>query len=258
MDRRKEIAHLAEGEDERMCLIRAVDRLERGKERDIPTATAFLTPREQALLRAVLPDCRFWGGTDGAERAVAYWLPDYLTREDYFSEGVIDCLRGSFYEKDALSHRDVLGAMMGAGIRRDAVGDIYVRETCFECFVSADLTRYLLDNMTQAGRQHLRLAVIDPAEVVAPAQTLKSMRLSVASLRLDCVLAAAFHLSRGDASNAIRAGAAAVDGLPCEKPDRQLIEGETLSLRGKGKLRILEQSGQTKRGRIALTVGMYQ
>ena len=45
----------------------------------------FLTPREQALLRQLLPQCRFWGGTPDAERAVAYWLPEYEDEDDYLS-----------------------------------------------------------------------------------------------------------------------------------------------------------------------------
>ena len=259
MDRRKEIAALAESEEERMLLVRTVDRLSRGMEREQPVCSAFLTQREQALVRRLLPECAVWGGTEGTERAVAYWLPEYLTREDYFGfpDGPIACLRGRFYEENALSHRDVLGALMGAGIRRDAVGDIYLRETSFDCFVLSELTRYLLDNLTDAGRQRLRLESIDPASVERPAQEMKELRVSVASLRLDGVLAAAFHLSRGEAVNAVRAGAVAVNGLTCLKPDRPIAENDELSLRGRGKLRVLSLGGATRRGRLALTVGIY-
>lgn len=259
MDTRREIAALAESEEERMLLIRTSDRLLRGMEREQPVCSAFLTQREQALVRTLLPGCAFWGGTAGAERAVAYWLPEYLTREAYFAfeDGPIACLRGRFYEENALSHRDVLGALMGAGIRRDAVGDIYLHETSFECFVLSELTRYLLDNLTDAGRQRLRLEVVDPASVERPAQEMKEQRVSVASLRLDAVLAAAFHLSRGDAANAVRVGAAAVNGLTCQKPDRPVAEGDELSLRGRGKLRVLSLGGETRRGRLSVTVGLY-
>lgn len=259
MDKRTQIAALTESEEERMLLVRTLDRLERAMEREIPTATAFLTVREQALLRTLLPGCAFWGGTEGAERAVAYWLPEYLAREDFFAypDGAIACLRGRFYEENALSHRDVLGALMGAGIRRDAVGDIYLHETSFECFILSDLTRYLLDNLTGAGRQKLRLEAVDPASVARPPQALKEQRLSVASPRLDAVLGAAFHLSRGDAASAIRTGAAAVNGLTCLKPDRAVAENDELSLRGRGKLRVLSFGGETRRGRLAMTVGLY-
>lgn len=257
MERAKQIAAMAENEEERLRLVRVCDRLERAAEREQPAATAFLSPREQALVKKLLPNCAFWGGTDGAERAVAYFLPEYLTKEDFFDGGVIACLRASFYEKNALGHRDVLGALMGAGLRRDAVGDIYLHENDCEFFVLAELADFLRDNLTSAGRHALRLEKIDPRDVQKPPQQTKELRLSVASLRLDSVVSGAFHLSRGAAADAIRAGRVAVNSLTCLKPDRNVAENDELSLRGAGKLRVLRLEGEKRRGRTALTVGIY-
>lgn len=257
MERSRQIAAMAENEDERLRLVRVCDRLERAAEREQPAATAFLSPREQALVRQLLPGCTFWGGTEGAERAVAYFVPEYLTKEDFFDGGVIACLRASFYEKNALSHRDVLGALMGAGIRRDAVGDIYIGEQSCEFFVLAELAEYLRDNLTSAGRHALHLEQIDPREVQKPAQQTKELRLSVASLRLDSVVSGAFHLSRGATADAIRAGRVAVNSLTCLKPDRTVAENDALSLRGAGKLRVLRLEGETRRGRLAVTVEVF-
>ena len=257
MDRSKQIAAIAESEDEKMCLVRVCDKLERAYERETPATTGFLTPREQALIRQILPHTQFWGGTEGAERCVAYYLPEYLTREDFFADGAISCIRASFYEANALSHRDVLGALMGAGIRRDAVGDIILHEKCCEFFILSELKKYLLDNLTSAGRHHLQLAEIDPVTVEKPPQSMKELRVTVSSLRLDSVLSAAFHISRGKAVEAIQAGRASVNSLTCQKPDRIVAALDEISLRGTGKLRILELHGQTKKDRTAITVGIY-
>ena len=258
MDRKNRIQAIAESEEERMLLVRVCDKLERGYEREIPVSTAFLTPREQALIKQLLPHALFWGGTEGADRKVAYYLPDYMSREDYFGEDVISCIRGSFYDADSLSHRDVLGALMGAGIRRDAIGDIIIREKSCEFFLLADLTKYLLDNLTSAGRQHLHLEQVDPATVEKPPQAMKEVRVTVSSLRLDSVLSAAFHLSRGKTVEAIQSGKVNLNSLTCMKPDKQVVEGDELSLRGSGKLRLLEVHGQTKKDRTAITVGIFQ
>ena len=51
MDRKKQIAALTDDEGERLLLAQACERLTRAEQRGIPTATVFLTPREQALLR---------------------------------------------------------------------------------------------------------------------------------------------------------------------------------------------------------------
>ncbi len=240
-----------------MRLVRACDKLERAYEREMPTSTGFLTPREQALLRQILPHTKFWGGTEGAERCVAFYLPDYMTREDYFDDGAISCIRASFFEANALSHRDVLGALMGAGIRRDAVGDIILHEKCCEFFVLSELTKYLLDNLTSAGRHHLQLERADPETVEKPPQSMKELRVTVSSLRLDSVISAAFHVSRGKAVEAIQAGRASVNSLTCQKPDKIVSVPDEISLRGTGKLRVLEIHGQTKKDRTAITVGIY-
>ncbi len=257
MERNRQIAAIAESEEERMLLVRVCDRLERAAQRQTPAATAFLSQREQALVRLLLPECRFFGGIPEAERKIAYWLPDYIEEEDYFTGGPIVCLRASFYEENALTHRDVLGALMGAGIRRDAVGDICLHETSCDMFVLAELERYLLDNLTGAGRQHLRLEPIALSEAKKAPQKIKELRVTVSSLRLDGVIAAAFHMSRGSACDAIHAGKCAVNSLTCCKPDRAVAEGDELSVRGCGKLKILQSGGETRKGRLALTVGIY-
>ena len=257
MDRNRQITALAETQEERMLLIRILDKLERGEARQIPTATSFLSPREQALVKQLLPHCRFYGGIAGAERQVAYYLPEHLTEEDFFADGPISCLRASFYQENALSHRDMLGALMGAGIRRDAVGDICLAEKTYDFFVLSELTAYLLDNLTSAGREHLHLERILLSEAMKKPQNLKEVHATVSSLRLDSVLAAGFHLSRGGVLEAIRMGNAAIDSLTCLKPDRPVTEGNELSLRGKGKLRILSVDGITRKGRQGITLGIY-
>lgn len=257
MDRNRQISALSETEDEKLLLIHVCEKLERGMDREVPVSSSFLTLREQALLRQVLPQCRFFGGTDGTDRNVAYWLPEYLTEQDYFSDGPISCIRADFYEKNAVSHRDFLGALMGAGIRRDAVGDIIIHENSCEFFVLSELNKYLLDNLTSAGRHHLSLESVDPMSVQKPPQKMKELRITVSSLRFDSVLSAGFHLSRGSAVNAIRAGSASLNALSCTKPDKTVAQGDELSLRGHGKMKILELHGQTRKERTALTIGIY-
>lgn len=258
MANEKTIAALAASEEERLLLVRVCDRIERAQRRDQPVSTFFLTPRERALAAQLLPQANFFGGTEGAERTVAYYLPDYISPEDWLSEGVLACLRASFFEKNALTHRDMLGALMGAGVRRDAIGDIYVTEDHCDFFVLDELAQYLLDNLTSAGRAALKVRRLPLSEVKKPPERLRELRVTVSSLRLDGVLSAAFHVSRTDAAQAVNAGRVTLNGAVCVKPDKQLAPQDILALRGKGKLRILSLGGETKKGRQALTVGIYE
>ena len=153
----KTIAALAATEEERMLLVRVCDRIERAERREQPVSTFFLTPRERTLAAQLLPQAKFFGGTEGAERTVAYYLPEYLAPEDWLADGVVACLRATFYEKNVLTHRDMLGALMGAGLRRDAIGDIYVAGGV----ESMSGAPYLIPANTRTGNKMGNFTVVD-------------------------------------------------------------------------------------------------
>ena len=161
------------------------------------------------------------------------------------------------YHKDSPSHRDFLGALMGSGIARDALGDICIeRESC-DFFAMADIAPWLLQNFTGAGRTKLQLTQIPLTGVRVPEPELKQIRDTLASVRLDSVISAGFRIGRSLASQYVTTGRAAVDGLPCEKPDKILTEGAKVSVRGLGKIRLTAINGQTKKGRISVVIDRY-
>ena len=81
------------------------------------------------------------------------------------------CLRATFWDGDTPTHRDFLGALMGAGIARETVGDICVGKGFCDFFVTSDIAPYILQNFLSAGRTHLHLEKIpkpdDAADAVA-------------------------------------------------------------------------------------------
>ena len=85
----------------------------------------------------------------------------------------------------------------------------------------------------------------------------KEIKDTLASLRLDSVIATGFRIGRSLASEYIVAGRAAIDGLPCEKPDKTVTEGMKISVRGLGKIKVVNVSGQTKKGRIWVVIHRY-
>ena len=258
MDRKKQIAALTDDEGERLLLAQACERLTRAEQRGIPAATVFLTPREQALLRQLLPQCRFWGGTPDAERAVAYWLPEYEDEDDYRENGPVACLRAAFFEENAVGHRDMLGALMGCGIKRETVGDICVGKGSCDFFLLREMAPYVVQNLPSAGRTRLHLEEIPLEEAQIPTPETETIRGTLASCRLDSVIGAGFRLSRTRAGELVLSGGAAVDGLPCQKPDRQVAPGAVISLRGMGKIRLAEVKGQTRKGRISVEIEKFK
>ena len=261
MDKQTAIARLAENDEDRVLLARIYDRLTTAERRNVPAATGFLTLREQALAERLLPGfpLRLFGGCDGAERAVACYVPEYLEPEDWLlgDDGPVCAVRATFYAGDALSHRDFLGALMGAGVRRETIGDLYVRPGCCDMALTREIAPYLLQNLPSAGRTRLQLAPLPLSELRPPEPQVKEIRETVAALRLDSVVAAGFGLSRGRAAQCVESGRTAVNGLPCQKADRLLAAGDRISVRGLGKVELAEITGTTKKGRTGVLLRRF-
>ena len=258
---RKNIEKIAKTAEDRMLLAKLWDKIDGGLRRNVPSSTCFLSPREQELARYLFgdaPGLTFFGGYDDAERRMLCYLPDYLDESALWAEdSPVVCLRATFFRGDTPTHRDFLGALMGAGIGRETVGDICVGEGRCDFFAAREIGPYLLQNFTSAGRTALHLEEIPLAEAEIPAPEVQEIRDTVASVRLDNIVSGGFRIGRSLAAQYIAAGKAAVNGLPCEKPDKSLAEGDTVSVRGLGKMKLKSVGGTTKKGRISVILERY-
>ena len=245
MDKRDLLDRLAANGDERLLLGRVWDKYEQCRRRNIPVVTGFLSPAEQELVRRLMGalDVRegwlLWGGYDTAQRRQAHFLPDWQTEPDFEA---VAALRATFYEPNSLTHRDVLGSLMGLGVTRESVGDILVAEQSVDVLVTEPVRRFLLDSWDSAGRVRLKVQPIGPTELQVPEEKVKLLRDTVSSLRLDSVLSVGFSLSRSKAAEAVTSGKVQVNWADWQKPDRQVVQGDVLTLRGLGKC-VLEEVG---------------
>ncbi|MGM9659130.1 MAG: RNA-binding protein [Faecousia sp.] len=258
---RSNIDKIAQSAEDRLLLAKLWDKISTGMRKNIPASTCFLSPREQELAKYLFgsPEgLHIFGGYADAERKMLIFLPEYLEENALFEENSpCVCLRATFYQGDSPSHRDFLGALMGAGIGRETVGDICVGTGSCDFFVTADIAPYLLQNFTSAGRTKLHLQQIPLTQASIPAPEVKEIKDTLASLRLDSVIAAGFSLGRSLAAQYVTAGKAAIDGLPCEKPDKPVAEGMKISVRGLGKIRLAQINGRTKKDRISVVIHRY-
>ena len=258
---RSNIEKIAHTPEDRLLLAKVWDKIQAGIRRDIPANSCFLSPRELEMTRylfGIVPGLLEFGGYEDAERKMLVYLPEYLD-ESYLTEedSPMVCLRASFFEKDTLSHRDFLGALMGAGIARETVGDICVAKGSCDFFVTDEIAPYMLQNFTSAGRTKIYLEAIPLSQVQVPEAETKEIKDTLASLRLDSVISAGFRIGRSQASQYVTTGRAAIDGLPREKPDKMIAEGSKISVRGLGKIKLRTVGGQTKKGRISVVIDRY-
>lgn len=258
---RNNIEKIAKTPDDRILLAKIWDKIQAGMRRNIPANTSFLSPRELELSRFLFGNQEgllSFGGYDDAERMMLVYLPEYL-EESWLqdADSPILCLRATYHESEDLNHRDFLGALMGSGIARECVGDICVGKGICDFFVTSEIAPYILHNLTEAGRVKLHVEVIPLSEAFVPQPQTKEIRDTVSSLRLDSMISSGFRIGRSLAAQHICAGKAAIDGLPCEKPDKMIHEGAKISVRGLGKIKLESVNGQTKKGRISVVIHRY-
>lgn len=257
---RNNIDKIARTPEDRVLLAKIWDKINTGPQKNIPANTGFLSPRELEMARFLfgnLEGLHTFGGYDEAERKMLIYLPDYMEQNCLAEDAPLVCLRATFYDGDSPSHRDFLGALMGCGISRESIGDICVGKGSCDFFVTEEIAPYLLQNFTGAGRTKVHLEQIPLGEVSVPEPEVKEIRDTVASLRLDSVIASGFRIGRSAAAQHITAGKVAIDGLPCEKPDRPVEEGCKISVRGLGKIKLKTVNGRTKKGRISVVIDHY-
>lgn len=244
-----------------MLLAKVWDKIQAGQRRGIPANSCFLSPRELEMTRYLFGQAEglsTFGGYADAERQMLVYLPEYMDPDCLMEEdSPVVCLRATYYAADTLTHRDFLGALMGAGIGRETVGDICVGTGSCDFFVTAEIAPYILQNFSGAGRTKLHLQQVPLSDVKVPEPEVKQIRDTLASLRLDSVISSGFRVSRGVAAQYIAAGKVAIDGLPCEKPDKAIGQGAKVSVRGLGKICLKEVNGQTKKGRISILIHRY-
>ena len=186
----------------------------------------------------------------------------------YLSEYVDEAIklleiRGSGYR--VITHRDVLGATLGLGVERDAIGDILIldgdgngrEQPRVYMEVTARIAPFLLSELKKIGSDSVRVRLgAFPEDFVFTPKT-KPISDTVASNRLDCVIGALVNTSREKAQALIRAGLVEVEYEPEQRSDARLSPPCTVSVRGHGKFRLLSLGDLTKKGRIRLVGEQY-
>ncbi|ADY54861.1 RNA-binding S4 domain protein [Syntrophobotulus glycolicus DSM 8271] len=264
MNKNELIKRFVQNQEEKNMLARVLDKLEAAESKNILENTKFLNEREQDLAERMLPECAqfrylFHGGYESASRKVLVFFPDYMNPEQAFQgeENCLACIRAEYPADNELSHRDFLGSLLGCGIKREAIGDILVGEGSADIVVLKEILPYLLVNFEMVARVKVHVGEITAAELQVPEAKFRLIKDTVASLRLDNIASAGFAVSREKASAGIKGGKVALNSLECTKADKLVSEGEVISWRGMGKIKLQQIGNQTKKGRTAIVVLRY-
>ena len=244
----------------------------------IVTSTAFLSVSELAMFYNILAsegvsanqhryggaEYLVYGGAKEAERARVVFLPEYLDEETFLQmeEGensVVCCvhitpLNNKF--ADDLNHRDYLGSIMNLGIERDQIGDIIAGEKEAYVFATPDIAQMMEKELIRIRHTSVRCEIVRCSECgIEP--KFQEISGSVASERIDAILAFVYHLSRSEAQKLIESESVFIDGRTAYSGGYDLKEGARVSVRGHGKFIYLGTTNTTRKGRLFINVKLF-
>jgi RNA-binding protein YlmH len=241
--------------EEHAFVERSLDWIYRAGEQYRVVLTGFLDPREQAivqmLLQAEYPTLQLKkdGGYTAAERCRIWLAPEYAKPDqDSFS-----LLFVSLESDGELAHRDVLGSLLGLGIKRSFIGDILPKPTGADVILAAEMRDYVWSSLTKVGRKAIIISEITSDQLSIEQEMGVKQQTTVSSLRLDTVIAAMCRLSRAKSADLIRLGRCKVNWQVIDQTDYQLEAGDVLSVRGYGRMRLEAVHGTTKKGRFPIS-----
>ena len=243
--------------EEKILIHKAQDAVSLAEKYAAMRSTGFLDPKEQSVLYAEhleTPEVAisFSGGYADAERRMMIVTPKWA-EESELPIRVIE-ITSRYWEK--LTHRDYLGSVLGLGLRREKIGDILVGKETY-MFVTEDIADYICENLTRIGNVGVEVRSIRLPEVVIPEPKFLDVTGSVASLRLDAVLALSLKESRASVQKRIDAERVSVNYKLTTNSSLMLSEGDKISVRGVGKMLLFHIGGQSKKGRLFITVKRY-
>lgn len=222
--------------------------------------SGFLDPYEAEIAETVAANydgvtVQFDGGYPGAERQRASFCHEnFGGRPDFAIAAVRAEWNGDFLR---LTHRDVLGALMGLGMEREMTGDILVSAGVARVLADKKMALFIVEHLTSIGAASVEASMDDLQNIVPREERAKEIRATVASLRVDAMAAAGFGMSRSRAAADIDADKLRLNWQPVKNAAQSLKEGDMLSLRGRGRVEVVAIGGQTKKGRTGVLLRRF-
>ena len=245
----------------------------------------FTDERTSGLLKADLgkmgaDNFFFYGGYDDAERKMPVFFCSEIFSgdpEEILSEIPLRWIMISGDGYGTFSHRDCLGALLAAGIKRETLGDIVFpgasheapgtvqvkggREICTAYVAVYDengISGFIRDSVTRIGKCSVTVSVCAEDFRMELKRAYDTVCLPVSSLRIDCVAAEAAGMSRSDAKEAVERGFVLLNHESVTAPDKQIAPGDVFSVRGCGKFRFAGEDGVTRSGRKRIRLLKYK
>ncbi len=229
---------------------------ERSQQRNIFVYTDFLEECDQKIAIRMQKFASAWGGAPFAVRKIVrFGNPEATGYDEPFPLTVLQIKPTGSKFAGAVTHRDVLGAMMNLGVSREKIGDIFVGNTSY-VVVADSLADYFANNLTKVGKNFVEVTLVSALpDNLAPEK--EERRISAESERLDCIVAKLYNLSRATAQTLVADERAKINGEVCAKANRLLRPSDIVSVRGYGKFCFVRADGQSKKGKTYYVLEVF-
>lgn len=256
-------------QEDRILVSRLFDKIEMCKKTNKVVNSDFLDPAERKILQNViniikLENYVFFGGVNDFQRAMLIIYPEKL--EDVFKNLTFDyntimvAVRITLPQdlQETFEHRTYLGGMIKLGIKREKIGDIITYKQGADIIISTEILKFILANLSQLTRfGKCKIEQIKLENIHENVQEYKNMQVIVSSMRLDNIIAELVATSRNKASELISAERVFINYENETKQTKLIKENDVVSIRGKGKFKIGNVTGNTRSGRIVLHVEQF-
>lgn len=220
--------------------------------------TDFLDPREQQIVKQLVGKqlvIHDDGGFEGAERRRLILAPEYyeLNTDDF----EIEIRRIEYPTKFVdLTHRQVTGTLLNAGLKRQKFGDVVLEEEIVQFATTREAVGFIEMNLERVGKAKVRISSVakDDILVVPKTEWIEGFGI-VSSLRFDTVVSEVLNISRQKAQAFVKHGDCKVNHKVIEDPSFMLEPDDLLSVRGYGRIKMMEILGSTKREKIKIQYG---
>ena len=218
-----------------------------------PTSSFFLTPTEQIEATYILKNMpfSFCGGYEQAERKIIVIGEENASIEEFCS-----LIRICSKNKE-LTHREVLGSLLGLGIKREIIGDIIISGQTADIIVIKEMKDYILNNMKAVGREKITIKEINFSNIEEFKLNSTIKNITVASLRIDAIISTVYGVSREKSNTIISLEKVMINYLPCINNSKSIKKGDLISVRGYGRIKIIDIIGETRKGRQRISVEIF-
>lgn len=216
---------------------------------------------EQFLKENFIKNYIFFGGNgDESDRNILIFFPEKFTKEmvqkNY--DKILSVIRIELPKDEEYEHRIYLSGIMKLGIKREKVGDILVKKNGADIIVLNEVSQFLLTNLQDLTRfRRAKFSIVNINDVETQEKEFDHIKIIVSSIRLDCFVSELARTSRTKAVELIESQRVFVNYNLETKFSKKINEGDTITIRGKGKFIVENIVSKTKSDKYFVNIKKY-